>query len=196
MANPDPRIVTNPDSRIAAPRWLLWAAAAALVVAALLVVIDSQQHIDFAPLLDRPAPGFALPLLGDADRRQGLRRGPQDSRGRVLLLHFWAPSCQPCVEELEQWQAIERDGRRHGYDVLLVGGDDTEALLPLLRAKAPGVPAVVDATGSGFSAFGINGIPATVVIDGKGIVRQFLQGRRTPAAYAAAAKRYVGEVRR
>ena len=48
-----------------------------------------------SPLIDKPAPAFALARLDDASRRIGR----DDLRGQVWLLNVWASWCVACREE-------------------------------------------------------------------------------------------------
>jgi thiol-disulfide isomerase/thioredoxin len=48
-------------------------------------------------------------------------------RGRVLVLHFWASWCAPCLKELPQVERFARDTRRRGVDVVSVSLDEPSA---------------------------------------------------------------------
>jgi peroxiredoxin len=111
------------------------------------------------------------------------RRGPHDSRGRPLLLHFWAPSCGPCVAELPRWQALADRGRSAGFDVLTVSGDDEPDVRAFLAERHLTLPVVLDATGRIHGAYAVAGIPHTVAIDRQGIVTRELSGARPQAQY-------------
>jgi len=64
-----------------------------------------------------PAPDFSLPELGGGWRSLG------DYRGKVVLIHFWATFCAPCLEELPDLEALWQRYREQGLEVLGVAVD-------------------------------------------------------------------------
>lgn len=50
----------------------------------------------------RPAPSFRLP------DDQGRKRTLVEFRGKVIVLHYWATWCAPCLEELPQFVELAR----------------------------------------------------------------------------------------
>jgi peroxiredoxin len=64
-----------------------------------------------------PAPDFSLPVLGGGLRALG------DYRGKVVLIHFWATFCAPCLEEMPDLEAFWQRYRDQGFVVLGVAAD-------------------------------------------------------------------------
>ncbi len=149
--------------------------AAAGLSAAIALRQTPHQHTDLA---GRGAPEFTLPLLRlDSGGPTQLRIGPQDLRGRPLLLHFWAPSCAPCVQELPRWQALwqrEKDGQ--GLQILTVAGDESLDAIAFLRKHGYTFPTVHDATGLAHRAWGVDGIPFSAAISASGQVVGAVEG--------------------
>ena len=119
-----------------------------------------------SPLIDKPAPAFALPQLLTPEKTLS----PGNMLGSVWLLNVWASWCVSCRAEhavLNQWT--------RNSAVKLVGlnyKDHREDALAWLRQLGnPYSISVVDAAGQTGIDWGVYGVPETFVIDSKGIVR-------------------------
>lgn len=148
-----------------------------------------HAHVD---LLDKPAPAFVLPLVqtapGPADKRVGLA----DFAGKPLLVHFWAPSCPPCVAELPQWQALYEKTQASGeVAIVTVAGDDWQSVRDYLRDHRLTLPTVLDATGQVHKAWQVDVIPSSYAVSATGRVVKTVEGAVAPdllAELVAAAK--------
>jgi cytochrome c biogenesis protein CcmG/thiol:disulfide interchange protein DsbE len=162
-------------------RRLLWGLVA-LVVAALGVGVEvgfreagtqaSASAVE-SPLLDRRAPGFDLARLDSG------HVSLVELRGRIAVLNFWASWCVPCRKEA---LLLERASRRWmPRNVAVVGianRDSLQAAREFRRKFRLSYPQVSDDRGGATAAaYGIVGIPATIVIDARGIVRATLFGQ-------------------
>jgi thiol-disulfide isomerase/thioredoxin len=63
----------------------------------------------------------------------GLQRLLERSRGKVVLLNFWATWCEPCVEEFPDLMKIAREFRPRGLEIILVSIDDPEEIEEKVR---------------------------------------------------------------
>jgi peroxiredoxin len=117
-------------------------------------------------LLDKPAPGFDLPLAsgagtGDLDRMAG----------KVVVIEFlatWCGACKPTYRTL-----ADLDRRRRGDGLVVLGiGDESEAALRAL-ASLEGLPFAVlrDVGGAARRSYRVTDLPTIVVIDRAGVVR-------------------------
>jgi thiol-disulfide isomerase/thioredoxin len=65
-------------------------------------------------------------------------------RGRVVVLHFWATWCEPCLDELHVLAPLAREASEHGIDILPVSLDEpterSAALVGRILAAKTGSP--------------------------------------------------------
>ena len=158
-------------------RFALPLALFALLTLALWRGLRLDPHEVPSPLIDKPAPAFALTRLDDAS--QTIRR--DDMLGKVWLLNVWASWCEACREEQPTLLAFSRsravpmiglnykDTRPQGTGWLAQFGNPFEASL-------------FDDTGKVGIDFGVYGVPETFVIDKRGVIRFKLIGPLTAEA--------------
>jgi cytochrome c biogenesis protein CcmG/thiol:disulfide interchange protein DsbE len=114
-------------------------------------------------LIDKPAPDFSLPPLGD-----GPGLATADLRGRVTLVNFFASWCAPCRSEHPVLMRI-------GKAVPLVGiaykDKPEESRRFLAELGDPYTRVAVDREGRTAIDFGVYGVPETYVVDASGTIR-------------------------
>ena len=91
-----------------------------------------------------------------------------DYLGRPLLLQFWATWCPVCRLEQGSIDAIAGD-----HQVLAVALDDMSAadMQRWLDARGLTYPVALDADGGLARLYGINGVPASIIVDAEGMIR-------------------------
>lgn len=94
-------------------------------------------------------------------------------RGRPAVVHFWATWCPVC--ELEQGMI---DSLAADYPVITVAMQSGEAqeVLDYLAAQGVAYPVVNDPQGRIARRYGVSGVPASFVLDGRGEVRFVTRG--------------------
>lgn len=131
-----------------------------------------------SPLVDRAAPAFSLPLVGEPARSFG----PEAMRDRVWLLNVWAPWCVSCRQEHPVLMRLARENR-----VPIVGlnwkDDAGEAAALLARTGSPYVAVPDDRDGRVGIDYGVTGTPETYLIDRAGVIRLKHVGPITPAVW-------------
>ena len=128
-----------------------------------------------SPLIDKPAPNFALPRLDDAAKTIRL----DDMRGKVWLLNVWASWCVACREEHPVLMEFAKKRVVPIYGLDYKDGR-ADALAWLARFGNPYDASLVDADGRVGIDFGVYGVPETFVIDGNGVIRLKHIGPLTP----------------
>lgn len=119
--------------------------------------------------MDRPLPDLEL------RRRDGSALRLSETRGRPLVLHFWATWCPPCRDELPTLLAY---AEREEVTVLAVSLDPSWPALRRFIGEDP-PPWVVLADGSDVeSAFDVRSLPVTFLVSSDGRLRLRLDGPR------------------
>lgn len=121
-----------------------------------------------------PAPAFTLQSYdGEAIPLGSLS-------GRVVVLNFWASWCLECDLEAADLEAVWREYADRGVTVLGVAYTDTEAAArEYIRRHELTYPNGPDGGARISRAYGLTGVPETIVIDRDGRIAP-LRGRSTP----------------
>jgi len=112
----------------------------------------------------RPAPEFTLK---DAD---GKLVRISDSKGKVVLLDFWATWCGPCKIEIPWFMELQRKNKDRGFEVLGVAMDDDgwEAVKPFAARLGINYRLVIGNDSVGTMYGGVEALPTTFLIDREG----------------------------
>ncbi len=124
-------------------------------------------------------------------------RAELDARkGRVVLVNFWATWCRPCLKELPDLLALERDYGSRGFELLAVSLDDPadgEAIVgPFVTKWFPSLRTLIrsstdmDATVSVIDPAWNEVLPTSYLVDREGRVAARLQGGKSRADFEAA----------
>jgi len=119
-----------------------------------------------SPLVGKAAPVFSLPQLHEQDKVFS----PDDMKGQVWLLNFWASWCSGCRTEHPVLMDLAGSGAVpiYGVDYKDQRG---EALAWLDQWGNPYPIVAVDAAGKIGIDYGVYGVPETYVIDKQGLIR-------------------------
>lgn len=138
----------------------------ALVVAGAAVAADAelarQAGMEAYPAALR-APHWRLPGLG------GEQRGPDDYKGRVVLLNFWASWCPPCRDEFPSLERLQQKIGGKDFTVLAISVSDSEGgVARFLQGRTPPFDILMDDDGKVSAAFRARGVPVTYLLDRAG----------------------------
>src|SRR3984957_5307504 len=143
--------------------WAAIAIAAAVILAFALPPYRQGE----ASIAGSKARGFSLTLAGKTPL-------PSDFRRTGVVLHFWGPWCQPCVEEAPGLNRLQQHIASHNAIVIGVAADEDDAAYKkFLLDHAIGYPTYPDpATKENRSAiaesYGTVMVPETYIIDRNG----------------------------
>lgn len=165
------------------------------LVVFLAVGLRRDPHEIPSPLIDRPAPDFALYTMAPDLQKFS----PQDMRGKVWMLNVWATWCVACREE---HPVLVDFARAHKVPIVglnykevqpqdEVGGKKAspEAKLRMARERGqvwlrthgnPYIVSVFDLDGRVGIDYGVYGVPETYLIDKSGVIRYKRVGAVTP----------------
>lgn len=126
-----------------------------------------------------PAIGVAAPDFASKSN-SGRNVRLSELRGQVVLINFWASWCSPCRQELPLLNKIYVQYRAAGFMLLAVNVDDNrkdaEAMLKRLDLR---FPTLFDGNKNVAKLYGVDTMPATLVIDRDGRVRYVHRGYYT-----------------
>ena len=122
-----------------------------------------------------PYPAPAL-QLSDMD---GALYNLADDKGEVVFVHFWASWCGPCRKELPALQRMAAIMETEGLRIVVINtAEDEDTVFSFLGSLAPDLRPLMDRDGQATEAWEPRGLPATYLVDRKGMVRyQALGGR-------------------
>lgn len=118
------------------------------------------------------APEFSLSSLN------GGAVNLHDLQGKVVVLHFWATWCPPCLEELPQLIRFHKGLTKNNVALLPVCVDsmDPEIIRKFLAAWGFDMPVYLDPGGSLAHRYGTYRYPETYILDPKGVVKRKIVG--------------------
>lgn len=98
-------------------------------------------------------------------------------RGKVVLVNFWATWCKPCTTEMPAMQATYDKLRDKGFVVLAVNElEDDAKVREHIKQHGHTFPVLMDRDNTVANQFGVFGLPVSVFIDEKGVVREYIKG--------------------
>lgn len=159
-------------------------AAVAMLVAIPLLVLFAfglrrgDPRLIPSPLVDQPAPDFALPVMAmegpvDGQETTGDTIRLSELEGEIVVLNFFASWCVPCrLEHRSLTRAALRYADRGVRFFGVVYNDEPPAIRDYVRRLGgQSYPALLDPGQRVAIDYGLVGVPETFFIDGGGIVR-------------------------
>ncbi len=96
-----------------------------------------------------------------------------DLRGKVVMVHFWATWCPPCVGELPTLDRLYRTLTGKDFMMLAVSVDEggAGAVAPFMKQNKLSLPVLLDPGGEVARLYGTFKFPETYIVDRNGVVR-------------------------
>lgn len=133
----------------------------------------------------RPAPDFVYDAGGGTQRLSELA-------GHVVIVHFWASWCKPCLEEMPLFNRLRE---KYGPGVAVVTLPWHEPVSDARnRAQEEGwnVPVASDVSGEAVRGYGIEEVPTTVILTPDRTVVYVSVGEASWEELAGATSRAIG----
>jgi len=156
-------------------RALAWTIITAAVVCAVAVVLqpfaDSRQKAEKGIIaVGETAPDFAAVDLS------GKQVQLSQYRGQVVLLHFWASWCAPCVREMPLLNRLSQSHNENVKTIFVNVGESKATIREYLAENGFELDVVIDATGKIAGSYHVPGLPATMIVDRNGTFNHILLG--------------------
>lgn len=169
---------TNPFLRPAAARYLRprgrFAGAAALAAVLFLLPAGPAPAADVSslkPWTEGARPSFTLNDLA------GQPRSLDEFAGKVVLLHFFATWCVPCVDEITSLKKLVTQTRGQPLAVVAVDVAEVELRVRAFFEKLPvDFPVLLDRDRAVTKAWEVYGLPSTFVLDAALAPKLFVEG--------------------
>lgn len=146
---------------------------------ALLLLAGCSADIPKTVTNGNPAPHFTA---STPDGRQV--NFPEDFRGKVVALRFWADWCPFCAPEMRDIEPVYRRLKVRGLEVVaLNAGQGPDAIAGFLRQTPVSYTVLMDQTVRAVGLYGVVGLPYTYLIDRDGIVRGRIVGEATAEVF-------------
>ena len=147
---------------------------------------ENQPTIRFVRNPDA-APDFKLPGL------DGKPVTLADSKGKVILLNFWATWCGPCRAEIPDLVELQNKYKdRLQILGLIVDDDDQDAIQKFIAEFKINYPVALATDAIRFEYGGIPALPTSFVLDAEGRIVQKHEGLRDPVLYETEIRALLG----
>ena len=122
--------------------------------------------------------------IGDAPPRTTLAelggrtlRVPDDLRGKVVILHFWAGGCSSCREEMPAMESLYTRYAKRGFTILAVNvGQRKDAVRKFAADLKVSYPVYLDPEAKVAREYEVVGVPKTFILDRNGVIRYKIVG--------------------
>jgi peroxiredoxin len=119
-----------------------------------------------------------------------------DLRGHVVLLNFWATWCIPCRSEIPEFNAMQRELKSRGLEVVGIStspGDTVEVIRDFQKDLKQEYTVLRGAEEIGEKFGNGPGLPVTYLIDREGRIRERIPGPRDREGWEAIIKPLLDE---
>jgi len=130
-----------------------------------------------------PKPPIDLTLKDLAGGTVHLR----ELRGQVVLVNYWASWCSPCRDEMPILEAFYQAHQSEGFTLLSINvSESADDAAEYVMVNGYTFPIWSDPTGNTMIELGINGLPASILLDEGGRVQKVWFGPLTQEMLEAA----------
>ncbi len=138
------------------------------------IVISCEQP---PPTMQKgtPAPAFTLKQLNGV-----MVNFPEQYQGHVVALRFWADWCPYCHDEMKMLQPIYHQYQNQGLVILAANVmQSPETVRAFVKQLDISYNILLDQQGEVMRQYQVMGLPATYIIDRKGIIQIRIIGEST-----------------
>ena len=96
---------------------------------------------------------------------------PDAYGGSILVVHFWASWCPPCLREIDALESLLGEYRERGFAPVSVNVGESKAVVTeSLRHRKVTYPILLDTDSTTVRLYGVVGLPTTYLLDRTGSV--------------------------
>lgn len=152
-----------------------WRSRALFVLFGFLLIAANLRAAGISPV-EPPVPASDFTL----NQLDGSPLSLSASKGRWVLLTFFATWCGPCASEMPSLERLFQARRAKGLDILAVAIESEPSdIATWVKTKHLSFPIVIDSSHAVASKYRTSGIPVSFIIDPMGNVVGVAQGART-----------------
>lgn len=141
------------------------------------LVAASGGSADIPRFALAPWTGAALPPFALDDHLSGAVRHSAALAGRVVLVHFFATWCEPCVPELASLQRLAHASRDEPLAIVAIDVGEVDLRVRAFFKRRPvDFPVLLDRDRSVAKAWNVTALPTTFVLDAAFQPRLFVEG--------------------
>jgi peroxiredoxin len=116
--------------------------------------------------------GDVFPRTSVSDRQGKPVALPDDFKGKVVLIHFWATWCPFCIKEIRALESIYGAYREKGLTPFSVNvGEDPSTIASFLKSETVTYPILMDRDSEAARRCGVTGLPTTFICDRNGVIK-------------------------
>jgi peroxiredoxin len=116
--------------------------------------------------------GDAFPKTAVSDRQGKPVTLPDDFKGQVVLIHFWATWCPFCIKEIRALESIYGSYKEKGLVPFSVNvGEDNQTIAAFLKNETVTYPIFMDRNSEAARQCGVTGLPMTFICDRNGVIK-------------------------
>lgn len=146
-------------------------------VGAWLALLQPAEGAPTTARLGAAAPQISLPVVGDGTSNL------LAERRKVVLVNFWATWCGPCKSEMPGLQQLANELRDQPFVLYSVDlQEDAAQVEAFQRELGLSLYVVLDHNGDVTRAYGVRALPATFLVDSRGVLRQQRLGPLVPGS--------------
>jgi len=133
-------------------------------------IVMGVVYADAATVGD-PAPDFRLPSLS------GEEMALESFKGQVVLLNFWASWCDPCKQEMPEFEKIHQKYHDRGFQVVGINIDKKKENAQMFADYFHvNYPVLLDPESATIQRYLGRSMPTSYIIDRTGRVREVIFG--------------------
>lgn len=119
------------------------------------------------------APDFTLKDLSGNDITLS------DYEGKIVILNFWAVWCRYCIEEMPDFNTLDKELEETGDAVILAVNvqESKQTVQEYLVENDIGLKVLMDEDGAISSTYGVSGYPTTFIINPDGSLYTYIPGK-------------------